>query len=182
MVTAGLTVVAIIFGCDGSGAGRQRGAAVLDRRDGRGTQPVVVVAEVEDEDLLRDVHVLVVLVADVALDRLDVTPATAPRLDVVAAPRAHGRLARAETVAHVALEDDAVALGETEGLVRALQRRALRNEAREDGRIHRAPAVRNRSETWSVFGTSTSGFALNDANRTRMVVFQNQVQRYFVLI
>ena len=48
------------------------------------------------------------------------------------------RLARAQAVLHVALEDDAVGLGEPEGLVHALQRRALGGEPREDGGVHRA--------------------------------------------
>lgn len=43
-----------------------------------------------------------------------------------------------ETVAHVALEDDAVALGESERLVRALQGGPVGHEAREDGRVSRA--------------------------------------------
>lgn len=46
-----------------------------------------------------------------------------------------------ETVADVTLEDDAVALGEPECLVRALQSGSIRYETREDGRVSWAAVV-----------------------------------------
>ena len=56
------------------------------------------------------------------------------------------RFAGTETVADVTLEDDAVAFGESEGLVGALQGRAIGNEAREDGRIGRAPEHKKKKQ------------------------------------
>ena len=122
-----LTVIAVILRCNRHGSGRHLGSRL--------PQLVVIIAKVEDEDLLRQRHVIV---AGFVLGS-NVTLFAAPGLDVSATPRTHGRLARSETVAHVALEDDTVALGEPEGLVVALQSCSIRNETWEDGRVHGAP-------------------------------------------
>lgn len=73
------------------------------------------------------------------LDRT--TTPSAQRLERFHVPLADSRLAGAQAVLDVALEDDAIAFGEAEGLVGRLQRIAVGGEAGEDGGICGAAVV-----------------------------------------
>lgn len=75
---------------------------------------IVFISEIENENLLRNVHVIVAALIRLIADR---TTLSTPGFHRVASPLADGWLTWTQAVLHVALEDDTVAFSETEGFV-----------------------------------------------------------------